>query len=137
MKCLGTFSYYGSRYCGTIIEIKQNPKTKKLCAPPNIKRMFNRRKYLLRIERCNNDGHHLAEIRALNKSIRSFHADKRRSCVRRAANGASGSIWRAVGAARDLNPYTIPANLTVWGGGVSVDPPKGCWCVCCTFLRKN
>ena len=77
--------------------------------------MFNRRKYLIKIERCKKDGHHLAEIKALNKSIKSFYAEKRRSVVRRAANGPSGSIWRAVGAAKDLNPETIPANLILGG----------------------
>ena len=35
-----------------IIVINKNPKTKNTDAPPNVKRMFNRRKNLLRIERC-------------------------------------------------------------------------------------
>ena len=33
--------------------------------------------------------------------------------------GSSSSIWKAVGAAKDLNPNVIPANLTVEGASVS------------------
>ena len=38
--------------------------------------MFNRRKNLLRSEQCKRDGHHIAEIRALNKNIRKFYTEK-------------------------------------------------------------
>ena len=35
-----------------LVEINQSSKPKKNDTPPNIKRMFNRRKNLLRIEKC-------------------------------------------------------------------------------------
>ena len=82
--------------------------------------MLNRRKSLLKIEKRVRNGHHIIKIRALNKSIRFYYAEKRRLKVRCVADGASGNIWRAVGVAKDLNPDTIPANLTL--GGASVDP---------------
>ena len=56
----------------------------------------------------------------MNKSIRKFYAEKKRSTVRSIAYGTNGNIWRAVGVAKDLNPDTIPANLTL--GGVAVGP---------------
>ena len=74
----------------------------------------------MRLEKVHKDGHHLAEIRQLNKSIRNHFAEKRKSKVRCAVNGQKGNIWRAVGVAKDLNSEAIPANLTL--GGASVDP---------------
>ena len=66
------------------------------------------------------NGRHLPEIRELNKLIRNHFVEKRKLNVRCAANGTKGNIWRAVGIAKDLNPDTIPANMTL--GGVKVDP---------------
>ena len=54
---------------------------------------------------------HAVEISGLNKSIRGYFAEKRKSNVRSAANGTKGNIWRAVGMAKDLNPDTIPTNI--------------------------
>ena len=105
-----------------LITVKQNCRLKSSIQPPMVKRMSNRRKYLLRLEKINKDGRHLAEIRELNKLIRNHFAEKRKSNVRYAANGAQGNIWKAVGVAKDLNPDAIPANLTL--GGVSVDPSE-------------
>ena len=82
--------------------------------------MLNRRKNLLKIEKCNRSVVHLVEIRALNKSIKNFHQDKKRTRVRGFVNGSSAGIWKAVGAANDLNPNAIPNNLTV--GGQIIDP---------------
>ena len=62
----------------------------------------------------------MAEIRALNKSIRNFYAEKRRIRVRSFETNAKGSIWKAVRMVKDLNPNTISSNLTV--GGLNVDP---------------
>ena len=93
-----------------LIEVNKSWKSKKTDTPAAIVRMSNRRKYLLRIEQCKKDGHHLSEIRALNKSIRKFYAEKRRLRVRSFVGGSSG-IWGAVGVAKDLNPNAIPASL--------------------------
>ena len=74
------------------------------------------------IEQLNNDGHHIAEIRALNKSIKKIFTEKKRTTVRSIAHGANGNLWSAVRVAKDINPDAIPAHLTV--GGVSVDPQE-------------
>ena len=102
----------------TGVSLNSNPSKKG--TPAHIKRMFNRRKNLLRIERCKRDGHHLTEIRTLNKSIHRFFVEKRKLKVRSVANGPAGNLWRAVGVARDVNPDAIPTNLTV--GGENIDP---------------
>ena len=103
-----------------LIETKFGPRSKHQCVPPDIKRMSNRRKALLQNEKRNKDGHHLPEIKVLNKNIRKFYLEKRKSRVRCAANATKGNIWRAVGVAKDLNPDNIPSNLTL--GGVKVNP---------------
>ena len=79
-----------------LIELNQSSKPRKNESPPDIRRMFNRRKKLLRIEQCKRDGHHIADIRALNKSIRKFYAEKKKSMVRSIANGNKGNSWSAV-----------------------------------------
>ena len=55
--------------------------------------------------------------------------------MRRIVDGSSGSIWRAVGAAKDLNLDTIPAHLTV--GGVNVDPHGVAGAFALHFSEKN
>ena len=92
--------------------------------------MLNKRKSLLRMEKRNNDGHHLAEIKVLNKNIRAFHTEKRKNKVRCSASGTNGNIWRAVRVAKDLNPDTIPTSLTQGQGR----PPRSCWYFRKTFL---
>ena len=52
-----------------LIIVNKNLNPKKQDVPAGIRRMSNRRKYLLRIEQCKKDGHHLPEIRALNKYL--------------------------------------------------------------------
>ena len=112
-----------------LILVKQNCKHKSSIKPPSVKKMSNRRKHLLRLEKLHKDGRHLAEIRQLNKSIRNHFAEKRKSKVRCAVNGQKGNIWKAVGVAKDLNPDAIPSNLTL--RGASVDPSE----VACAFAK--
>ena len=50
------------------------------------------------------------------------------------ANSSNGNIWRAVGAAKDLNPDTIPSNLTV--GGSSVEPSEAAEAFAKYFSQK-
>ena len=76
----------------------------------------------MKIVKCNRTIVHLVEIRALNKSIKNFHVDKKRTRVISFVNGSSAGIWKAVGAANDLNPNAIPTNLTV--GGQIIDPGR-------------
>ena len=103
-----------------LVECKQSQKSKRKDVPPDVRRILQRRRHILKIEKSRNDGCHSTEIRAMNKKIRNFHAENRKTRVRGFADGSNGSIWRAVGAAKDLNPNAIPANLTV--GGVRVEP---------------
>ena len=103
-----------------LTDVFPSTRSKKCQVPQNIKRMLNRRKNILKIERNQNNGHHVAEIKALNKIIKNFYTSKRRSRVRNAATGTSGSIWRAVGLAKDLNSDAIPSDLTL--DGVKVEP---------------
>ena len=54
---------------------------------PNVKRMFNMRRNLLRIEKIRKDGHHVTEIRALKKVLETFGMKKKiegqKCCERR------------------------------------------------------
>ena len=62
-------------------EFKSSTKTGHNELPLDVRKMLQRRKYILRIEKCKKDGHHLAEIRVLNKSIKTHFAGKRRDRV--------------------------------------------------------
>ena len=91
-----------------LIIARKVTRVKPCSVSPSLRGMCNRRKYLLKYSRKNNDGRHAVEIRDLNKNIREYFSEKRRRAVRCATNGPKGSIWRAVGLAKDLNPDAIP-----------------------------
>ena len=64
---------------------------------PYIKRKINRRKRLLRISRLTHSGAHAAEIKLLNKEIRTYFASRSRNKIRSIAAGgnSSTSLWKA------------------------------------------
>ena len=82
--------------------------------------MLNRRKYLLKKERISHGGHHILEIKALNKKVKAFYLEKIKLAVRGAVNCALGGIWGGVRVAKDLIPNAIPDSLTLNGITVKI-----------------
>ena len=88
------------------------------CQPMGIiKSKLNKRKRLLKESRLNQSGAHAAEIKLLNKEIRSYFAGKCRSKIRSIVTSGSGNIglWKAVKVAKNLNSNEYPESMTLEG----------------------
>ena len=111
--------------------------TAKLCHLDGIiKRKLNKRKRLLRVSRLDHSGAHAAEIKLLNKEIRSYFAGRRIGKIRSIATGGKGnvSLWKAVKVAKNLNTNDYPDSMTL--GGVPVAGPDLADAFACHFDTK-
>ena len=97
------------------------PRVAKPCQPTSmIKRKINKRKRLLRASRLDHTGAHAAEIKLLNKEIRSHFSGRSRGKIRSIATSGNGNLglWKAVKVAKNLNSNEYPENMSL--GGVPV-----------------
>ena len=79
-----------------------------------LKSKLNRRSHLLKKRKHHmQQEHEKDELKALNKYIRSYYYDERKTHVRRKIiPGNNKSLWDAVKIAKDIEPTPLPAMLT-------------------------
>ena len=79
-----------------------------------LKSKLNRRSHLLKKQKHHmQQEHEKDELKALNKYIRSYYYDERKTHVRRKIiPGNNKSLWDAVKIAKDIEPTPLPAMLT-------------------------
>ena len=72
----------------------------------------------MRLSRLNRSCVHAAEIKLLNKDIRTYFACRSRNKIRSKATGGNGNIglWKAVKIAKNLNSNQYPEKNVPWGG---------------------
>ena len=84
--------------------------------PSHIKTKLNKRKKLLQKYKTNKSSEIKAQIKILDKEMKShFNSDKWKSVRREIRPGNSGSLWKAVKVARDVNVTTLPNSLYLEG----------------------
>ena len=84
--------------------------------PSHIKTKLNKRKKLLQQYKVNKSAETKAQIKILDRVIKShFSSDKWKLVRREIIPGNSGSLWKAVKIARDVNVTTIPNSLYLEG----------------------
>ena len=90
-----------------------NNRIKQISNPPHVKNWLNVRHRLLKNFNRTKNISIKTQIRSLDQKIRAYFREKRKNEIRKSLRpGDSKSLWKAVRVAKDLNPESIPPNLT-------------------------
>ena len=91
----------------------ENNKVKHSSPPPIVKNWLNTRQRLLKIQNNRPDPIIKSKIKSLDLQIRAHFRKQKTNDIRRSIKpGNSKSLWQAVKTAKNINPETIPTNLT-------------------------
>ena len=91
----------------------EKTKAKNTTPPKKVKNWLNARQRLLKLYKLRPDHSIKSKIKSLDSDIRSFFRKQKTNDVRRVIKPCnSKSLWQAVKIAKDMNPNSIPSNLT-------------------------
>ena len=91
----------------------QNNKIKKVSYPPHVKNWLNVRNRLIKSFKRTKNPVTKDQLKSSDQKIRAYFRTQKKNEIRKSLRpGDSKSLWKAVNVAKDLNPETIPTNLT-------------------------